>query len=58
MKRLALNAAWHAKHPMPKRPTLVQRVKWHLAHAAACGCRELPKSVLRELKARRARRRK
>jgi hypothetical protein len=37
---------------MPKRPTLAQRVDWHLAHAKACGCREIPKTVLAELRRR------
>lgn len=45
-----INAAWHGKHPMPKRATLDQRVKWHIAHAKVCGCRAIPKSVLAELK--------
>jgi len=47
-----MNGAWHSKHPMPKRPTLAQRVDWHLAHAQACGCREIPKTVLAELRRR------
>jgi hypothetical protein len=47
-----LNAAWHLKHPMPRSATMAQRVKWHVAHARACGCREIPKTVLTELKAR------
>jgi hypothetical protein len=47
-----VNVAWHEKHPMPKNPSLDQRVKWHLAHAAACACREIPKTVLRELQIR------
>jgi hypothetical protein len=47
-----LNAAWHSKHPMPRNATMVQRVKWHLAHAKACGCREIPETVLTELRAR------
>jgi hypothetical protein len=47
-----LNAAWHKKHPMPRNATMAQRMKWHLAHANACGCREIPKIVLTELKAR------
>jgi hypothetical protein len=47
-----INAAWHRAHPMPKNPTLEQRVQWHLAHAAACSCRELPESMLREFEAR------
>jgi hypothetical protein len=36
-----INAAWHAAHPMPKNPTLDQRIEWHVAHAKACGCREI-----------------
>jgi hypothetical protein len=39
---MALNAAWHAKHPMPKPATLAQRAKWHVTHAKACGCRPMP----------------
>ena len=48
-----LNATWHAKHPMPMNSTLDQRVRWHLGHAKACGCREMPKTVLAELRIRR-----
>lgn len=44
-----INAAWHEAHPMPKNPSLDERVDWHLAHAAACGCRGLPASILAEL---------
>lgn len=47
-----INAAWHAAHPMPARATLDQRVRWHLRHAARCGCRAIPTSVVRELKRR------
>jgi hypothetical protein len=50
-----MNAAWHQKHPMPQRPTLRQRVAWHLAHAKACGCRKIPRTVLAELRARKKR---
>ena len=41
-----LNAAWHAKHRMPKNPSIEQRTVWHVAHAKACGCRPIPESVL------------
>ena len=47
-----INPDWHEKHPMPKNPSLDERVTWHLAHAAACACRAIPKTVLRELKIR------
>ena len=39
------NAEWHRAHPMPKNPTLEQRVEWHREHAAHCGCREMPASI-------------
>jgi hypothetical protein len=40
-----MNTRWHKQHPMPKHPTLAQRADWHLAHALACGCREIPPTV-------------
>lgn len=42
---MAINAAWHKDHPMPKNATLAQRAAWHAEHAKACGCRPVPKSV-------------
>jgi hypothetical protein len=47
-----LNATWHKQHPMPMGSTLSQRVQWHVAHAKACGCREIPPTVLKELRRR------
>ncbi len=48
-----INADWHRANRMPPRATLDQRVAWHLAHRAACGCRtELPATILAELKRR------
>jgi hypothetical protein len=47
-----INATWHRKHPMPKPATMDQRIRWHLAHARACGCREIPKTVVAELRSR------
>lgn len=41
----AMNKAWHRQHPMPKNPTVEQRVKWHLAHSKECGCRPIPSSL-------------
>jgi hypothetical protein len=40
-----LNREWHARHPMPTRPTREQRVAWHLAHQKQCGCRPIPKGL-------------
>jgi len=47
-----INATWHRGHPMPRNATLDQRVRWHLAHVRACGCREIPATVRAELKKR------
>ncbi|MBS1913948.1 MAG: hypothetical protein JST22_18310 [Bacteroidetes bacterium] len=47
-----LNAEWHREHRMPKNATLSERVQWHLEHAAACGCREMPASIAAELNKR------
>jgi hypothetical protein len=30
---------------MPSKATREQRIKWHVAHAAACGCRAIPESI-------------
>jgi hypothetical protein len=45
-----INAAWHARNPMPPKAALEQRVAWHLRHAKACGCREIPATVVAELR--------
>ena len=50
MRRGLVEAAWHAKHKMPMGSTIAQRVKWHVAHAKACGCRPMPPTVLKELR--------
>jgi hypothetical protein len=39
---------------MPKNPTLDQRVRWHVSHAAACACREMPAGIATEVKRRRS----
>jgi hypothetical protein len=30
---------------MLPRATREQRIKWHVAHARACGCRDIPDSI-------------
>lgn len=47
-----INAKWHQAHRMPKNATLDQRVAWHIAHAKACGCREIPASIRTAMKKR------
>jgi hypothetical protein len=46
-----INAVWHRTHRMPTNPTRAQRVAWHAEHAAACGCRPVPRSLEEEVKA-------
>ena len=53
---MALNRAWHGQHRLPPRATLAQRVKWHVAHAKACGCRPMPATVVAALKKKPAQR--
>ena len=50
-----LNAAWHERYPMPRNASLDQRVQWHIRHAKACGCREMPQTIVTELRLRRIR---
>jgi hypothetical protein len=47
---MTINAAWHKANPMPKNPTLDQRMAWHVAHAKACGCREIPPKLRAEIR--------
>ncbi|MCP3461157.1 MULTISPECIES: hypothetical protein [unclassified Bradyrhizobium] len=47
---MAINKEWHRSHRMPPKATLkaatrAQRIEWHVAHRAACGCREIPASI-------------
>ena len=39
---MSTNAEWHRARPMPKNPTLEQRLEWHHEHALHCGCRKPP----------------
>ena len=50
---MALNAEWHKAHPMPKKPTLEERIPWHEEHARECGCRAMPASIRDEIERRR-----
>ncbi len=49
---MKLNKEWHLAHPMPKNPTLGQRIKWHLEHHQHCQCRDIPPKLLLEMKKR------
>jgi predicted CoA-binding protein len=45
-----INEAWHNANKMPDNPTPTQRVRWHFAHAMACGCRSVPDAVADEVR--------
>jgi hypothetical protein len=46
-----LNREWHMAHPMPKNPTLQQRIDWHLEHFKHCNCRrDIPPKLKAEMK--------
>lgn len=49
---MKINSAWHAKNIMPKKPTLDDRVNWHLEHSKNCSCRPLEGKILDEIKKR------
>jgi hypothetical protein len=49
---MAINAAWHTSHPMPKNPTLDQRIAWHRQHAKHCACRPIPEKLRVEMERR------
>jgi len=49
-RRPKINAFWHEKHPMPKNPSLQQRIDWHLEHYKNCGCRDMPEKLKEEIK--------
>lgn len=47
------NAPWHAKHILPEKPTLDQRINYHIEHARRCPCNVLhDEDILEELKKR------
>jgi hypothetical protein len=37
---------------MLESPSLEQRVRWHLAHAKACACRDIPRRMIAEMRRR------
>ena len=47
-----INKEWHLAHPMPKKPTLEQRIDWHLEHIKNCQCRGIPPKLEQEIKKR------
>lgn len=49
---MAINAVWHRAHPMPKNPTMDDRIRWHKGYAQNCGCRPIPDGVRKEIQRR------
>jgi len=49
---MKINKEWHENNLMPKNPSLEQRIRWHIAHAKACKCRQIPDSIKKELRKR------
>lgn len=44
-----INKEWHEAHKMPRNASMEERIDWHVAHAASCGCRPIPDSVLKAM---------
>jgi Transposase, Mutator family len=42
-----MNRAWHKLHPMPRNPTLDERIAWHCMHQEHCACRPVPETLVR-----------
>jgi len=49
---MTINKVWHLANKMPKKPTIDQRIKWHLEHVKNCDCRPLVGKILEEIKKR------
>jgi hypothetical protein len=43
------NREWHRLNRMQLKATREQRIKWHAAHASACGCRPIPESIRQDV---------
>jgi hypothetical protein len=48
---MKVNEAWHKDHRLPRSATRQEKVRWHAEHAAACGCRPVPESLRKEVRA-------
>jgi len=43
---------WHSQNVMPEKPTMEQRIAWHINHHKNCGCRDIPENIKLEIKNR------
>jgi len=48
---MAINRTWHARHPMPRRPSEDTRLQWHLEHQKHCACRPIPPALRHRIEA-------
>lgn len=46
---MKLNREWHKSHRMPKKPTLEQRIAWHIEHSKNCSCRKMPSDLIEKI---------
>src|SRR5262249_40232266 len=44
---MAINREWHEQNKMPAGANAGQRLAWHEEHQKHCGCRPIPKSLLK-----------
>lgn len=49
---MTINRNWHLAHKLPRNASIEARLAWHLAHAAECGCRDMPPGIRKDLEAR------
>ncbi|MBI4338675.1 MAG: hypothetical protein HY680_01835 [Chloroflexi bacterium] len=49
---MPINETWHIAHPMPRNPTLEERIRWHVEHVVASGCRPIPPKLKEEMRKR------
>jgi hypothetical protein len=49
---MKINKEWHLQHKMPVKPTIGQRIDWHIEHAKNCSCRGIPAKLMEEIKKR------
>jgi hypothetical protein len=49
-----INVAWHDANPMPQNAKREQHIDWHVHHAEACACRDVPESIRDAVAERRA----
>lgn len=47
---MKINAEWHKANKMPKNPSELVRLKWHVQHAQNCSCRELSPKLIEAIK--------